>query len=58
MKNIYILDEDNELKNQLKEILKINKEIKLKQFTCEKFEKMLNSIPDILMNHIYKYFFF
>lgn len=49
MKNIYILDENEELKNQLKEVLKSNKEIKIKQYTTDKFEKMLNSIPDILI---------
>lgn len=49
MKNIYILDEKEELKNQLKKVLKCNKEIKLKQYTSDKFEKILNSIPDILI---------
>lgn len=49
MKNIYILDENEELKKQIKELLKDNKEIKIKQYKSEKFEKILNSIPDILI---------
>ena len=49
MKNIYILDENEELKKQLKDVLKRNKEIKLKQYTNEKFKKILDSIPDILI---------
>lgn len=49
MKNIYILDENEELKKQIKELLKDNKEIKIKQYKSEKFEEILNSIPDILI---------
>lgn len=49
MKNIYILDEEDNLKEQLHEMFKSNKEIKLKQYTIEKFDKILNSIPDILI---------
>lgn len=49
MKNIYILDEEDKLKEQLQKMFKKDKEIKLKQYTIDKFDKMLNSIPDILV---------
>ena len=51
MKYIYIFDDDNDKKllNQLTEIMKKEKKIKLKNYKVESIEKALNNIPDIVI---------
>lgn len=49
MKNIYVLDRDDNLKNDLTEMFKADKGIKVKKYDLDDFDKILKNIPDILV---------
>ena len=51
MKNIYILDEDNEntLTNSLKKIMKKEKSIKIRNYKPDDLEDALINIPDLVV---------
>lgn len=49
MKYIYIIDENDELKNKLDQSFQADKETKIKKILPDKYESALNNIPDILI---------
>lgn len=49
MKYIYIIDNNEKLKEKLSEVFKEDKETKLKKVDPEKFENALKNIPDIIV---------
>lgn len=49
MRKIYVLDKDDELKQSLNGFIKREDEIKIKRFNPYDFDKILKSIPDILV---------
>lgn len=49
MKNIYVLDREDNLKNDLTEMFKTDKGIKVKKYDLDDFDRILKNIPDILV---------
>ncbi len=49
MKYIYIIDENDELKDKLEKSFKVEKEIRIKKVLPDKYESALKNIPDILV---------
>ena len=49
MKYIYVLDESNNVANSLIKVMENEKNVKIKKYNVEQFEKALGNIPDIVV---------
>lgn len=49
MKNIYILDDEEKLKNDLTELFEEDDTVKVKKYSPEKFNYILRKVPDVLI---------